>query len=61
MQAKASPGTRAAAAMQAVTLETGDATANRTDGPAEKPDTLIGARQLRSTALSYAYSIVTSL
>lgn len=41
-KAKASPGTRAAAAMQAVTLEAGASTANRTDGPAEKPDTLIG-------------------
>jgi hypothetical protein len=42
-QAKASPGTRAAAAMQAVNLGPNSATASRTDGPANRPDTLIGA------------------
>jgi hypothetical protein len=45
VQAKASPGTRAAAAMQAVNLGPGDAAASRTDGPAEKPDTLVGGWQ----------------
>ena len=46
-QAKASPATQAAAAVQAVSLDSGDATAT---GPADKPDTLIGASQLVSSS-----------
>lgn len=44
-QAKASPATQAAAAVQAVSLGPSDATAT---GPADKPDTLIGKWQLVS-------------
>ena len=44
-QAKPSPATQAAAAVQAVSLGPGDAPAT---GPADKPDTLIGKWQLVS-------------